>query len=75
MAARLSRRQRLLSTNSCKTQIITGLVGNVKLQKITAHWLDTAVASYKTTGEEVRMFHSFMYKANSWKHQQRVVVK
>lgn len=52
-----------------------GLAGNVKLQKITAHWLDTAVASYKATGEEVRMFHSFMYKANSWKHPQRVVVK
>ena len=54
---------------------ITGLAGKVKLQKITAHWLDTAVASYKATGEEVRMFHSFMYKADSWKHPQRVVVK
>ena len=54
---------------------ITGLAGNVKLRKITSHWLDTAVASYKTTGEEVRMFHSFMYKADSWKHPQRVVVK
>ena len=54
---------------------ITGLAGNVRLQKITAHWLDTAVASYKATGEEVRMFHSFMYKADSWKHPQRVVVK
>lgn len=54
---------------------ITGLAGNVKLQKITAHWLDTALASYKATGEEVRMFHSFMYKADSWKHLQRVVVK
>lgn len=54
---------------------ITGLAGNVKLQKITAHWLDTAVASYKTTGEEVRMFHSFTYKADSWKHPQMVVVK
>ena len=54
---------------------ITGLAGNVKLQKITAHRLDPAVASYKATGEEVRMFHSFMYKADSWKHPQRVVVK
>ena len=54
---------------------ITGLAGNVKLQKITAHWLDTAVASHKATGEDVRTFHSFMYKAGSWKHQQRVVVK
>lgn len=54
---------------------ITGLAGNVKFQKTTAHWLDTAVASYKATGEEVRIFYSFMYKANSWNHQQRVVVK
>ena len=44
---------------------ITGLAGNVKFQKITAHWLDTAVAPYKATGEEVRMFHSFMYKAGT----------
>lgn len=54
---------------------ITGLAGNVKPQKVTTHWLDTAVASYKTTGEEMRIFHSFMYKADSWKHPQRVVVK
>lgn len=54
---------------------ITGLAGKVKFQKITAHQLDTAAASYKATGEDVRMFHSFMYKADSWKHQQRVVVK
>lgn len=47
----------------------------MKFQKITEHGLGTAVASYKSTGEEVRMFYSFMYKANSWKHQQRVVVK
>lgn len=54
---------------------ITGLAGNVKLKRISANWLDTAIASYEATGEEVRIFHSFMYKAASWKHQQRVVVK
>ena len=54
---------------------ITGLSGNARLQKTTAGWLQSATASYKTTGEDVRMFHSFMYKAGSWKHQQRVVVK
>ena len=30
---------------------ITGLAGNVKLQKTIAHWLDNTVASYKVTGE------------------------
>ena len=54
---------------------ITGLAGNVKLKRKSANWLDTAIASYEATGEEVRIFHSFMYKASSWKHQQRVVVK
>ena len=54
---------------------ISGLAGNVKLKRKSANWLDTAIASYEATGEEVRIFHSFMYKASSWKHQQRVVVK
>lgn len=55
---------------------ITGLAGNAKLQRITAGWLDSAIASYKANGgEDVRVFHSFMYKAGAWKHQQRVVVK
>jgi len=54
---------------------ITGLSGNVKLQQISKRWLDSAIAEYAATGEDVRIFHSFMYKAQSWKHQQRVVVK
>lgn len=54
---------------------ITGLAGNARLQKITARWLESAIASYKAKGEDVRMFHTIMYKAGSWKHQQRVVVK
>ena len=54
---------------------ITGLSGNVKLQRISERWLKSAIADFDTTGEDVRIFHSFMYKAQSWKHQQRVVVK
>ena len=47
---------------------ITGLAGNVKLQKITAHWLDTAVASHKatwrtlSTGEWQYLFNYGNYK-------------
>ena len=54
---------------------ITGLAGNVKLQKKSRRWLEDATATFDATGEDVRIFHSFMYKAQSWKHQQRVVVK
>lgn len=54
---------------------ITGLAGNAKLKSISEGWLDSAIAIHNATGEDVRTFHSFMYKARSWKHQQRVVVK
>ena len=54
---------------------ITGLAGNVKLKRISANWLQSAIADYEASGEDVRTFHSFLYKAKSWKHQQRVVVK
>ena len=47
----------------------------MKLKIISANWLDTAIASYEATGEEVRIFHSFMYKAGSWKHQEGLCVK
>ncbi len=44
---------------------ITGLAGNVKLKSISERWLQSATDSYEATGEEVRTFHSFMYKAGS----------
>ena len=54
---------------------ITGIAGNVKLQNISKRWLESAIATFDSTGEDVRIFHSFLYRAQSWKHQQRVVVK
>lgn len=54
---------------------ITGLSGNVKLNRIIKGWYDSAKRSFERSGEDVRVFHSFLYKAGSWKHQQRVVVK
>lgn len=32
-----------------------------RLKRISANWLQSAIASYEATGEDVRMFHSFMY--------------
>ena len=72
---RLSRKELFDIGEAFIDDFITGLAGNVKLKRISANWLDTAIASYEATGEAVRIFHSFMYKAGSWKHQQRVVVK
>jgi len=54
---------------------ITGLSGNTRLSGKTKHWVEGAIANYKAHGKDVRVFHSFMYKADSWKYQQRVVVK
>lgn len=54
---------------------ITGLTRNDTLAGITKVWIDDAVKSYKEKGEDVKVFHSFMYKAESWKHSERVVVK
>ncbi len=72
---RLSRKELFDIGEAFIDDFIAGLAGNVKLKRISANWLDTAIASYEATGEEVRIFHSFMYKAGSWNHQQRVVAK
>ena len=54
---------------------VTGLAGNTKLASITKDWLDSAISTFEATGEDVKTFHSFQYKAQSWKYHQRVVVK
>ena len=47
----------------------------MNLNRISKCWLDEAVARHESTGEDVRTFHSFLYKAVSWKHRQGVVAK
>lgn len=58
-----------------QVRFITGLSGNVKLLERVAPWVAEAKACYKETGKEIKQFHSFLYKAKSWKYQELVVVK
>lgn len=54
---------------------IFGLAGNSVLNKKVEEWKDKAVQSFKKSGQEVRSFRQFTYKAGSWEHPQRVIVK
>lgn len=54
---------------------ITGLTGNSVLNKLSQTTIESAERQFKTSGQPVKRYHSFSYKAGSWKHQQRVVVK
>lgn len=58
-----------------QVRFITGLAGNVKLLEKVAPWVAEAKAYYKETGKEIKVFHSFLYKAKPWKYQELVVVK
>jgi len=63
---------------TCKQRgvyFITGLTGNKALASITKKWVEGAVASFKRYRQPVCFFKTFMYKAGSWKYQQRVIVK
>ena len=54
---------------------ITGLTGNTALSKITKDYVEMAEDSFKKNGQPVEFFKTFTYKAKSWKHAQRVIVK
>ena len=54
---------------------ITGISGNARLKREVAGKLKSAVSSYERSGKDVRTFHSFDYRAGSWKHIQKVVAK
>lgn len=54
---------------------IFGLPGNPVLNKKVKGWEDKAVQSFRKNGEDVRFFRQFTYKAGSWEHPRRVIVK
>ena len=54
---------------------LTGLTGNSVLNKYAKTTIESAQREYKSTGKPVKRYHSFEYKAGSWEHSQRVVVK
>ena len=56
-------------------EFITGLTGNSILNKHARVTVESAQRSYESDGKPVKRYHSFMYKAGSWTHPERVVVK
>lgn len=54
---------------------ILGMKGNNALHDISAHVQMDACLKYKWEGNGCREYGSVMYKAGSWRHERRVVVK
>ena len=58
-----------------KVEFITGLTGNSVLNKCAKITVESAKREHKMYNKPVKRYHSFQYKANSWAHPERVVVK
>ena len=56
-------------------RFITGLTGNSLLNSMIKDIVESCEYQFKRDGKEVKRYHSFNYKAGSWKNQQRVIVK
>jgi len=54
---------------------ITGLTGNAKLHELARVTIESAQREFNQYHNPVKRYHSFMYKAESWKNYQRVIVK
>lgn len=58
-----------------RVEFITGLTGNTVLNKCAQMTVESAQRNYQISQQPVKRYHSFMYKAGSWSHTERVVVK
>lgn len=63
------------NNNQPKVNLITGLSGNKKLHKLADVTIKSAQREYESTQKPQKRYHSFMYKADSWEHEMRVIVK
>jgi hypothetical protein len=63
------------SLNKKNIEFLTGIAGNSVLKKCAQITIDSAEREYKATGKPVKRYHSFEYKAGTWKQNQRVIVK
>ena len=58
-----------------RVEFITGLTGNAVLNKHAKVTIESARREYDKYNKPVKRYHSFEYRANSWSHFERVVVK
>ncbi len=63
------------ATGKDYVEFVFGLTANSVLNGRVREWVDKATDSYRKSGEEVRIFRQFTYKAGSWKHPRRVITK
>ena len=61
--------------NRHKLGFSLGLKGNERLRSETADLAEDVLAKMEETRTDQRTYTSFMYKAGSWKHEERVVAK
>ena len=63
------------ATGKDYVEFVFGLAGNPVLNDRVRQWVDKATQAYGRNGEEVRFLRQLTYKAGSWGHPQRVIVK
>ena len=61
--------------NDQTTGFITGIAGNKTLNQLAKVTIESAQREFKQYGKPVKRYHSFEYKAGSWEHSQRIVIK
>jgi hypothetical protein len=54
---------------------IIGIAGNTRLQKLIKPLVDQAKTNFEITKEKQQLFMEFLYAANSWKKQRRIIGK
>ena len=54
---------------------LTGIAGNAVLNRLSSTTVKSAQDEYARSKKPVKRYHSFEYKAGSWEHTQRIVVK
>ena len=56
-------------------RFITGLTANRVLDKKVEQWVNYDKEMYRSTKQPSKRYHEFMYKADTWRNAQRVIVK
>ena len=58
-----------------KVNFVTGLAGNKVLRKTIQFKVDETKAIFTKTGKKAKLYTDFVYRAATWKNEQRVVAK
>lgn len=56
-------------------EYIIGIARNPRLESMSNHLMETAIAQFQDTGEKQRVFDDLTYAADTWKYTRRVIAK